>query len=402
MNESLLSELSREVSYCINCGFCEAVCPTIPAFNYRASYGARGRINLASEFLKGNTNLEFRDSFESCLDCYACLQVCPAHVNAGKVSELMKQAIAEDEIKNQKHMIAEMIAKVTLKYMDPLGLTDKCAEWSKGLVFDDDHETLLYTGHMYQLMAYNKRLGEMLESLGGLSTIMASVVRGMPAFVKLSSLMYDRKIREKTENYLNNIVRLLKTAGVKFSYLGKDEPYPGTLLLDMGYTDEFRDYAQKVTDIFHSKGIKTIITVDPHTYDLLINRYPAYVKGFDFNITHYLDYIGSLNFRSTSTRITYHEPCHFVRHANYEEPFKILTSTSKLIMPVHSGKNTYCCGGPVEAFYPEAADKISQKRFRELKETDAEEIVTACPICYVNLAKDDSVKDISEYLIERL
>ncbi len=390
------------MSYCINCGFCEAVCPTMPAFNYRASYGARGRINLAGEFLRGNSSLEFRDPFESCLDCYACLQVCPAHVNAGKVSELMKQAIAQDLIKNQKHQIAEMIAKVTLKYMDPLGLTDKCTEWSKGLSFDDVHETVLYTGHMYQLMAYNKRLGEMLESSRGLSNVMASVVRGIPAFVKLSSLMYDRKIREITEKYLRNIVQLLRIAGVKFSYLGKDEPYPGTLLLGMGYTDEFREYAQKVVDVFHSRGIKTVITVDPHTYDLLVNRYPAYVKGFNFKVTHYLDYLGHLKFRGTGTRVTYHEPCHFVRHTDYAEPLKILDSTSKLSMPVHSGKNTYCCGGPVEAFYPGAAEKISQKRFRELKETGAEEIVTACPICYVNLAKDNSVKDISEYLIERL
>jgi len=395
LTKGIFELIKEEADACINCGLCDAVCPTLSAFDYQEIMGARGRMIMAKkiseDFLKkGYSDFFIRDVYYSCLECDACREACSAGLNPGHVSNLVKQAISTDQIKNQKHMIAEMITELVLKYKDPLGLKKELTEWSKGLEFENSYETILYTGHIYQLMAYIKKLGEMLKFLS----------LDNPSFI--FSKFYDKKIKERSESQLKNIYILLKKAGVKFSYLGEEEPYPGTLLIDMGYVNEFKQYAQWVTDLFHKKGVKNIITVDPHTYDLLINRYPAYAKGFDFNITHYLDYIGSINFRSTSTRVTYHEPCHFVRHANYEEPFKILTSTSKLIMPVHSGKNTYCCGGPIEAFYPEAADKISQKRFRELKETDAEEIVTACPICYVNLAKDDSVKDISEYLIERL
>ncbi|MFP3225050.1 MAG: (Fe-S)-binding protein, partial [Nitrososphaeria archaeon] len=258
--------LSSEASNCINCGFCEAVCPTIPAFDYKTSMGARGRINLAKEFLSGNHSLNFRDPFESCLDCYACFQVCPAHVNSGVVSELMKQAIAEGQIENQKHQVAEMITKIILKYKDPLGLKKELTEWSKGLEFENSYETILYTGHMYQLMAYNKKLGEMLKSIGELYRFLTPLLSslGNPSFI--FSKFYDKKIKERSESQLKNIYFLLKKAGVKFSYLGEEEPYPGTLMIDMGYVNEFKQYAQWVTDLFHKKGVKNIITVDPHTY----------------------------------------------------------------------------------------------------------------------------------------
>ena len=52
-----------------------------------------------------------------------------------------------------------------------------------------------------------------------------------------------------------------------------------------------REYANDVTEMFRKIGIKEIITVDPHTYDLLKNHYPDYVSGFDFRVTHYLDFL---------------------------------------------------------------------------------------------------------------
>ena len=390
--------LSSEASNCINCGFCEAVCPTIPAFDYKTSMGARGRINLAKEFLSGNHSLNFRDPFESCLDCYACFQVCPAHVNSGVVSELMKQAIAEGQIENQKHQVAEMITKIILKYKDPLGLKKELTEWSKGLEFENSYETILYTGHMYQLMAYNKKLSEMLKSIGELYRFLAPLLSslGNPSFI--FSKFYDKKIKERSESQLKNIYFLLKKAGVKFSYLGEEEPYPGTLMIDMGYVNEFKQYAQWVTDLFNKKGVKNIITVDPHTYDVLLNKYTKYVKGFDFNVTFYLDHLSTLKFSRLDKKVTYHEPCHLVRHTDHNVPKGFIESITNLILPIHNGKNTYCCGGPIEAFYPKASEKISDKRFKELKQTKAEIIITSCPICFVNLYKDESVMDISELL----
>jgi glycolate oxidase iron-sulfur subunit len=114
--------------------------------------GARGRVILGKELLKatgsGKDMTSFFDSFYSCLDCFACLQVCPAGVNAGKVSQLSRSILVESGERGSKDPVAEMIIKVTEKTMNPLGQGKQMARWSNGLKFDRNSEYLLYTGNM--------------------------------------------------------------------------------------------------------------------------------------------------------------------------------------------------------------------------------------------------------------
>ena len=102
---------------------------------------------------------------------------------------------------------------------------------------------------------------------------------------------------------------------------------------DLGYVDEFREYANDVTEMFGKMGIKEIITVDPHTYDLLKNHYPDYVSGFDFRVTHYLDFLKNMNFRRVDAKVTMHEACHFsLREKPYNVPVEIVGTFSNLVL----------------------------------------------------------------------
>ncbi len=405
---NLINNLIDEYSKCINCGFCEAVCPTYPASGYKASFGARGRINLANLAVleikrDGKIRRNVENYFYTCLSCYACLQVCPAGVNAGKVSDMMKIVIAEKQYteKTQENPVARMIVEVTMKYMNPLGVRDVCARWAEGIDFDDS-DTILYTGNMYQLMAYSKKLIENLRNREDLMIKGARLIIQYPPLIKIFKNFYDIETMEKMEEYLKNIVFLLKKAGVKFSYLGQEEPYPGTMMFDFGYLKEFSDYANRVVEIFRKHKVRRIIVIDPHTYDLLKNEYPKHVKNFDFDVIHYLDLLRNLEFKNVGEELTYHEPCHLTRRLNYDFPKTLLSKIGKLKMPDRNGKNTFCCGGPDEMLYPNLSERVSMIRYRELKETGAKIIITACPICYANLAKDGSVEDISSLLIKSL
>ncbi len=143
--------------------------------------------------------------------------------------------------------------------------------------------------------------------------------------------------------------------------------------------------------------------VDPHTYDIMINEYPKYVPGFDLEVVHYLDLLGSLDLKRGLGSVAYHEPCHLKRRLDYDKPLELLSKVAEVRLPLHNGRNTMCCGGPDEAFYPGISDNVASIRFKELKDTNAARIVTACPpICFVNLDKDESVVDISEVLIEAM
>ncbi|MGC8622052.1 MAG: (Fe-S)-binding protein [Caldisphaera sp.] len=404
----LFNDLIKEYANCINCGFCETVCPTFSATGGRGIFGPRGRIDLANSVVEeikdhGQSSLRIENSFYSCLDCYACLQVCPAGVNAGKVSAYLKRIITENDLieKNQENAIAKMIVKITMKYKNPLGVREKCASWARDIKFDQS-STILYTGNMYQMMAYSKKLENFLKGKDNLMKNGSKIIGSEPALIKLLSNFYDKSIMEKMEKYLKNIVQLLKYSGLKFSYLGNDEPYPGTMIFDLGYVKEFKIYAEEVTKLFHSKNVKRIVVIDPHTYDILKNEYPKYAKDFDFEVIYYLDFLTGLNFKKEDIIVTYHEPCHLKRRLDYDKPLELIHNISVLRLPIHNGKNTMCCGSLDEMLYPKISDKVSELRFKELKETNPEKIITSCPICFANLNKDDSVIDISEFLLEHL
>lgn len=380
-----MQDLIAEAGKCVNCGFCESVCPTLPATGFISAKGARGRVDLA-RFLYNDDEIDPSEAFYSCVDCYACLSVCPAGVNAGKVSEIGRMIIADQ---GRAPEIAKMIVEFTMKFRNPLGVREKCAEWVSGIEFGS-METLLYTGNMYQLMAYLRKFGSLRKMLGHYDSRIASIMRRHPSFTVMFKNLYDRDIMERMNGYLRNIAELLRQNGIEFGYLGKEEPYTGTFIYDLGFEREFREYAEYVSELFRSHGVRRIITIDPHTYELLKYIYPKYVT-FEFEVGYYMDL---LEINKIPGKYAVHAPCHFSRY------FDFSGYVSRNFETGHEENPTRCCGGPDELLFPEISDKISLKRFEELK-TTGYPIVTACPICYANLAKDDSVIDISEVLLKQ-
>lgn len=407
--ENLLHLLGEESEKCISCGFCDSVCPTYPASGYDPIITARGRAQLGKKFFddlmeNGISQLSVSDSFYSCLDCHACVQVCPTGVDAGRVSDLAKGVMASGKsgMKKSTKPISRMIVAATMRYNNPLGVREKCADWADGLTFEKDSDTLLYTGNMYQLMAYSRSMKNTRDAMGeGLSNAMAGMVSRIPSLLKFGTRRYDEEIMAAMQRNLRNIVYLLERSGLKFSYMGKEEPYSGTFLYDLGYVAEFREYANRIHNMFKNSAYRRIITVDPHTYELLKFIYPKFVEDFGLEVYHYLDFMDSTRMTGTGTKTVFHEPCHFVLSAeNYNRPKEILSAISKMTLPERSGKRTFCCGGPNELLFGDLSDRISSMRFKQLKEAHAEKIVTACPICYVNLAKDHTVYDISDIIRE--
>ncbi|GGM68494.1 hypothetical protein GCM10007108_03280 [Thermogymnomonas acidicola] len=397
---NVLEELVKESERCISCGFCESVCPTYRASGYRAAMGARGRVIIAREMVrekreKGSVSPGYANSFYSCLDCFACLQVCPAGVNAGRVSELARAVLVEGGGRENRKRVGDMVVRLTMRYRNPIG-----ADFSdEG---EGDGDTLLYTGRMYQTMGYSKVLVELRKRLGEKATERnAGIVARMPFLIRLLRQRPDEEVDREMQASVESIKFLLREAGVKFRFLGSSEPYPGTFLYDLGYYGEFRTYANSVCDEFRKMGIRRIIVTDPHTYDLLLNAYPKFVDRFDFEVTYYLDLLSALEFEQDE-EVVFHEPCHFVLHMDYRGAHIALSKAARVKLPPRSGRNVFCCGGPDELLFPEMAEKVSEERYRELSEAGNGRIITACPICFSNLKKSERVVDISVFLKEKL
>ena len=300
-----------------------------------------------------------------------------------------------------------------LKRNSVLKLSSQTAtRWAEGLNIPRGGERVLYTGHMYQLIpAISALASKMAFFENSWITNFFGLGRFVNKFINLAWFMARTDPRE-TKHYndiLRKIAQLLQVAEVEFGYLYEEEMYSGALVHDEGVDDAFRQHAQRVFEVFKRNGVKSVITVDPHTTNMLRSVYPEFVSGYDLEVKSYLEVLTESSIDASHTldqNMTIHDSCIYARYEDIvNEPRLLLRKAgAKIIEPELAGKLTHCCGGPIESFFPGKAQAIAEKRVDQLAMAGGN-IVAMCPICLINLkhaAKDKNieVKDISEYLVE--
>jgi len=297
-----------------------------------------------------------------------------------------------------------------------LPLSSKVAtRWTAGLDLPRGGETVLYTGMMYQLIPYIEGLVKAEQRLGDSSLAKwTKLGRTVNRFVNLSAFMARPSAQERAvfDQVPINVVHLLRKAGVQFGALYEDDLYSGALAYDLGLDEVFAEHAARVQAALRKHGVRRLITIDPHTTNMLRSVYPKVLTGFDVEVRSYLEVLAEQGFggnghaaRRLSGEVVLHDSCVFARYEGVvDEPRELLAATGLTLAEAeHSGRQTWCCGGPVESLYPAKAAANAAKRVEELRHA-APQAVTMCPMCFVNLsaaAGDDlRFRDISEYLRE--
>ncbi len=195
-------------------------------------------------------------------------------------------------------------------------------------------------------------------------------------------------------------------AGVKFGYLYEDDLYSGVLLHDLGLDDTFTKHAKKVYERFKKYNVKRVITIDPHTTNVLRKVYPEYIKDFDLDVKNYIEIIAEKeldSIKNLNGKVVIHDSCIYARNENIiKQPRLLLSKIGMTVLePPRNKTLTFCCGGPIEMLFPELSHKVAETRIKELQNID-KNIVVACPICYANFSRvkppDVDIKDLSHYL----
>ena len=89
--------------------------------------------------------------------------------------------------------------------------------------------------------------------------------------------------------------------------------------------------------------------------------------------------------------MTFHDPCYLGRYAGHvDEPRELLTRFGADIKePVRNRDNPFCCGAGGGLLFAdkeeEPGSRISDVRFKQLQDTGAATVVTACPFCSIML-----------------
>ncbi len=199
---------------------------------------------------------------------------------------------------------------------------------------------------------------------------------------------------------------LLKQAGVDVAVLGEEETCTGDSARRAGNEYLFMTLAEAniatLNGYQEQGGVKQIITTCPHCFNALANEYPDF--GGKYEVVHHTDYLlgllaeGKLKAgKAVNAKVVYHDSCYLGRYNDiYEPPRKILEGIPgvQLVEPEHWTRNKgLCCGAGGAQMWMEEQnkDRVNVKRTKQLLETGADTIATACPFCMTMLT--DGIKD---------
>ena len=226
---------------------------------------------------------------------------------------------------------------------------------------------------------------------------------------------------DKNKKVTQAMAKLLRRAGISVAILGPSEMCTGDSARRSGNEYLFQMLAMPNIEMLDGMGVKKIITQCPHCFNTLKNEYPQ--LGGNYELIHHTQLLESLiesgkldvSQATLEERITYHDSCYLGRHNDvYLAPRKVVASIKgiEVVEMPRNGTTGMCCGAGGARMWMEESigTKVNDERSRELVETGAQRVATACPFCYIMM--DDGVKangrddvivqDISMHLLEAI
>jgi len=362
---------------CLQCGRCEEVCPaTISGMDYSPRVLLkRLRENMAQSLIHpDNGKNEFDPDLTdesmlwSCTTCGACLDVCPAFIRPPEnVVDLRRSQVLMSG--NMPGPVGETLRNYE-RQGNPWGFPPQDRmKWAEGLDIN-----ILGPGDTTDVLFFVGCAGA-----------------------------FDERNQQVTRAF----VALLQAAGVDFGVLGPAEMCCGETARRMGNEYLFQVGAEENIKLFESITFSRIITLCPHGYNSLKHEYPRF--GGNYQVQHGVEYLSEIqekikiaHDKNKYGRVTFHDSCYLGRYNDvYAQPRELLELAQ--VQPLEMSdtcQNSFCCGGGGGSMWLEtdAETRISKRRLDQARAVQADTIATSCPFCLIML--DDAVR--SEGLSEQI
>jgi Fe-S oxidoreductase len=220
---------------------------------------------------------------------------------------------------------------------------------------------------------------------------------------------------------LRSMFEILRARTVTFGVPAK-ERCNGDPAKRTGNEYMFQELANANIEDLKAAGPKKILTSCPHCVKTIGDDYRKF--GYQVEIVHSSVFVEELtraiprSAKASAERhetVTFHDPCYLGRYAGkVDEPRDLLTRFGADIKePVRNRDNPFCCGAGGGLLFAdkeeEPGSRISDVRFKQLRDTGANTVVTACPFCSIMLkgaqasaGADTQFVDLMTYVKDRL
>jgi len=336
-------------------------------------------------------------TIESCRFCFMCRHVCTVGVVSGKESDTPrgKGLILFKVLKGHAEYSPELVETLYRCCLCRL-----CETWCKA----DCHPPDAVLAARAEVVAQGREPGRVRQIKDRL--LQTGNPFGLPAEARFQALGNPDLFRPQAEvvSYVGcdaayrqpqiaqAFLKILAAAKVDFTLL-KNERSTGKPLLLLGYQNEARQAAERLTVEIRAARPKILVTTCPSAFDAFKDDYPTMgldLKGME--ILHAAEYIdrlmeqGSLVPRNPASMVaTFLDGTYLGRtHAVYGAPRRILERIAGLTLRemVWNRELAYACGEPGGVFHslhPELSGNMAQRVLEEAANSGAEVLITACP-----------------------
>jgi Fe-S oxidoreductase len=205
---------------------------------------------------------------------------------------------------------------------------------------------------------------------------------------------YDPKGRE----IIADFARVMDFLGTTFGVL-KKEKCTGDPARRLGNDLVFQTLAEHGLKALEMAKVQKIVSICPHCVRTISNDWREY--GIAPEIEHHSEFMARhkdrLPKQSEGGEIVYHDPCYLGRYRDvYEQPREIVALAGELVEAPRNHERSFCCGagGGLAFLGEESGERVSHVRAKELADTGAQTVGTACPFC--NTMFRDALSAVSE------
>ena len=372
--------------------------------------------------VRSATDLVWKDALDvfTCTECGRCKDACPTHQSG----QALSLKAVNDRLKH--HLVAQRGAIVagdpgdTLPALvgevisaDMLWSCTTCGYCEAACPIELEHLDRFFRLRQHQVMIAGefphelKRIFEAYEVQSNPWGLQAAqradwargldvpLVRSAQDMAGLDCLFYvgsAMSFDPRGQRIARAFVTILQRAGVRFGILGADEGSTGECVRRIGNEMLFQQLATTLAGTLNERGVRRIVTCDPHALNSLRNEYPA--LGGRFEVVHHTQFIdellrsGRIHVRAALQRVVFHDPCYLGRHnGEFEAPRAVLArlcADAPLEMALAREKSMCCGAGGGRMWMEEdSGQRINVVRVEQALQVRPETIATACPYCAV-------------------
>ena len=413
-----IEEGCEESLYCINCGSCLNFCPVYREIGdrYGDKYlGGRGIITAAVQ--KGLGAAE-ESGLSLCLNCQACVEACPSHINTpGMINLLRSKQVSQEGLsplwgtafkalsqEKTLHTVTSVGSKLQSLFFNseeygqkqrlPLGLTyrrvlPQLAKQS----FQASWPVVVRPEDTARLFSQGDQAGVLIKTKSR-----ESVPQRRVAFFTGCLINYAQTSIGEA------VLAVLGQHGIEVE-IPKDQVCCGLPMYLNGDLLHAREAAEKNIDSFNPDKVDAVIvacaTCGSHLREIMPGLFPSgEVRGQKAvrladkvrDISVYLAEAG-LNLKLENQHplpvhsVTYHEACHLGRIQGVKtEPRRLLQAIEGLELREMADADG-CCGfgGTCSFKQYELSEKVRVRKLVSIKATEAEAVAAACPGCLTHL-----------------